>query len=197
MGSHFLLNSHSTFLQQSLWCSFFHSETPHTDKMSDRYSGTNRDGNNYTSYGGSRGNYSYSNADGGKYYNAGQNQGSFYRNSDKGYQWYQNSAGERSTNPAAKGLVVKAARVAKVAKAPKAARGVMADSASEDPSPSRCKRRRFLKLFNESPFPRRRHSFLSLKICRSDLSVTIILLIIKEVTIMIQRKLIQRHSSRS
>jgi len=37
----------------------------------------------------------------------------------------------------------------------------------------------------------------SLKICRSDLSVTIILLIIKEVTIMIQRKLIQRHSSRS
>jgi len=31
----------------------------------------------------------------------------------------------------------------------------------------------------------------------SFLSVTIILLIIKEVTIMIQRKLIQRHSSRS
>lgn len=64
--------------------------------MSDKRSGTNNQGNDYTSYGGDRGNYYYRNADGGRYYNAGDGQGSFYRNSDKGYQWYQNSSGERS-----------------------------------------------------------------------------------------------------
>merc|ERR1712133_338469 len=105
--NHFLLNQYCFTTAPSLnevfsW-TFCRSEIPDTGKMSDKYSGTNRDGNNYTSYGGNRGNYYYNNADGGRYYNAGEGQGSFYRNADKGYQWYQNSSGERSYQSYGKG----------------------------------------------------------------------------------------------
>ena len=52
--------------------------------MSDKRTGTNSQGNQYTSYGDNR--YYYNNADGGRYYNAGENSGAFYSNADKGYK---------------------------------------------------------------------------------------------------------------
>merc|ERR1711887_97944 len=72
-------------------------------KMAEKFSGTNSQGNEYTQYGGSRGNYSYKNQDGSSYYNAGPSSGSFYRNPDQGYQHYQSSSGSRTYQPCGPG----------------------------------------------------------------------------------------------
>jgi len=71
--------------------------------MAEKRTGTNNQGNQYTDYGGSRGNYAYKNQDGSSYYNAGRNQGSFYRNPDQGYQHYESNSGSRTYQPCGPG----------------------------------------------------------------------------------------------
>merc|ERR1712168_47544 len=72
-------------------------------KMAEKRSGTNSQGNEYTQYGGSRGNFSYKNQDGSSYYNAGPSSGSFYKNPGQGYQHYQSSSGSRTYQPCGPG----------------------------------------------------------------------------------------------